>query len=65
MRSIVMTGKALDVVVVARVIAERALVRGLVAGGVGCIGADEALEDDFRGGRHLQIMAHALDDFRA
>ena len=48
--------KALDLVVVAGVVAERALRRRLVAGRVVRIGLDEAFEHDLRRRRHLQVV---------
>ena len=65
MRSIVKHREALDLVVVAGVVAERALGRGLVAGRIARVGPDEAFEHDLGGRRHLQVVRQALDDLGA
>jgi hypothetical protein len=58
-------GEALDLVVITRVIAERALCRPFVAGCVRRIRLDEPFEHDFRRRRNLQVVRQALHDFRA
>ena len=57
--------KALDFVVVAGVIAERAFGGSFIAACVVRVGMDESFEDDLGRCRHLEIVREAIDDLGA